>query len=65
METTFSATITGPLCPLGPVNYLQNWLIDSGATSHFAPHPEDLYDMEPCQIEVTMADGSNVITTHS
>eukprot|EP00957_Ditylum_brightwellii_P194207 14790945-Ditylum_brightwellii.AAC.1 len=64
IETVFSATITGPLYSLGPANNLSNWLIDSGATSHFTPHPEDLRDMEPCQIEVTVADGSIVLATH-
>eukprot|EP00957_Ditylum_brightwellii_P125724 9583753-Ditylum_brightwellii.AAC.1 len=61
IETAFFVTITGPLYSLGPANDLRNWLIDSGATSHFTPHPEDLRDMEPCQIEVTMADGSTVL----
>eukprot|EP00957_Ditylum_brightwellii_P120771 9212201-Ditylum_brightwellii.AAC.1 len=54
----FSAAITGPLYSLDPTNNLINWLIDSGGTFHFTPHPEDLRDMEPCQIEVTVADGS-------
>eukprot|EP00957_Ditylum_brightwellii_P196617 14980304-Ditylum_brightwellii.AAC.1 len=58
IETAFSATITGPQYSVGPANDLRNWLIDSGAKSHFTPHPEDLKDMEPCQIEVTVADGS-------
>ena len=54
IEIAFSATITGPLYPLGPVNDLRNWLIDLGATSHFNPHPEDLRELEPCQIDVTV-----------
>eukprot|EP00957_Ditylum_brightwellii_P097043 7389898-Ditylum_brightwellii.AAC.1 len=65
MDTAYSATITGPFCPLGPANDLTSWLIDSGSTSHFIPHPEDLYDMESYQIEVTVADGSTVMTTHT
>eukprot|EP00957_Ditylum_brightwellii_P181429 13820254-Ditylum_brightwellii.AAC.1 len=65
IETAFSATITGPLYPLGPVNDLRNWLIDLGATSHFNPHPEDLRELEPCQIDVTVADGSIVLATHT
>eukprot|EP00957_Ditylum_brightwellii_P085159 6476857-Ditylum_brightwellii.AAC.1 len=47
IETAYSATITGPLYPLGSANDLRNWLIDSEATSHFIPYPEDLQDMEP------------------
>eukprot|EP00957_Ditylum_brightwellii_P143602 10940469-Ditylum_brightwellii.AAC.1 len=58
IETAFSATSTGLLYSLGPANSLRNWLIDSGATSHFTPHPEDLREMEPYQIDVTVADGS-------
>eukprot|EP00957_Ditylum_brightwellii_P188437 14345334-Ditylum_brightwellii.AAC.1 len=65
IETAFSATITGPLYPLGPTNDLRNWLIDAGATSHFTPHSEDLKDMEPCQIDITVADGSTVLATHT
>eukprot|EP00957_Ditylum_brightwellii_P207313 15352429-Ditylum_brightwellii.AAC.1 len=63
IETAFSATIPGPLYSLGPVNDLRNWLIDSGATSHFILHPEDLRDIGPCQIEVTVADGSTILAT--
>eukprot|EP00957_Ditylum_brightwellii_P048506 3680884-Ditylum_brightwellii.AAC.1 len=58
IETAFSATITGPLYPLGPAIDLRNWLIDSGTTSYFTPHAEDLQDMEPYQIDATMANGS-------
>eukprot|EP00957_Ditylum_brightwellii_P149247 11366403-Ditylum_brightwellii.AAC.1 len=64
IETAFSATITRPLYSFGPANNLRNWLIDSGATSHFTPHPKHLRDMEPCQIEVTVADESTVLATH-
>eukprot|EP00957_Ditylum_brightwellii_P017419 1312054-Ditylum_brightwellii.AAC.1 len=55
-ETAFSATITGPLYSLGSAKDLRNWFVDSGATSQFTSHPEDLRDMEPCQIEVMVAD---------
>eukprot|EP00957_Ditylum_brightwellii_P145112 11052590-Ditylum_brightwellii.AAC.1 len=65
METAYSDTITGPLYPLGPANDLTNGLIDSGVTSHFTPHPKDLHDMEPCQIKVTVTDGSTVMATHT
>eukprot|EP00957_Ditylum_brightwellii_P114881 8760813-Ditylum_brightwellii.AAC.1 len=61
----YSATITGPLYPLGLANDLRNWLIDSGATSNVTPHPEDLHDMKLCQIEATVADGLNVMVTHT
>eukprot|EP00957_Ditylum_brightwellii_P180043 13715288-Ditylum_brightwellii.AAC.1 len=64
IEIAFSATITGPLYSLGPANDLRKWLIDSGATFHVTPHPEGLRDMEPCQIEATVADGSNVLAAH-
>eukprot|EP00957_Ditylum_brightwellii_P048580 3686514-Ditylum_brightwellii.AAC.1 len=56
IKTAFSATITEPLYPLGPANDLRNWLIDSGVTLYFTPHPEDLREMESCQIDVTVAD---------
>eukprot|EP00957_Ditylum_brightwellii_P090136 6865200-Ditylum_brightwellii.AAC.1 len=65
IEMAFSATNTGPLYPLDPTNDLRNWLIDSGFASHFTPHPEDLQDMEPCQIDITVADGSTVLATHT
>eukprot|EP00957_Ditylum_brightwellii_P077721 5906015-Ditylum_brightwellii.AAC.1 len=65
IETALSVAITGPLYSLGPANDLRNWLINSGATSHFTPHPEDLRDMEPCQIEATVADGSTVLVMHT
>eukprot|EP00957_Ditylum_brightwellii_P014348 1079947-Ditylum_brightwellii.AAC.1 len=64
IETAFSAIITGPLYSLGPTNDMRNWLIDFGATSYFTPHPDDLRDMNPCPIEVTVADGSTVLATH-
>eukprot|EP00957_Ditylum_brightwellii_P054429 4123765-Ditylum_brightwellii.AAC.1 len=64
IETVFSVTITGPLYSLVPANDLRNWLIKSGATFQFTPHPEDLRDMELCQIEVTVADRSTVLATH-
>eukprot|EP00957_Ditylum_brightwellii_P102236 7793459-Ditylum_brightwellii.AAC.1 len=64
IEAAYSETITGPLYPLGPVNDLRNWIIDSVATSHFTLHPDDLQNMEPCQIYVTVADGSTVLATH-
>eukprot|EP00957_Ditylum_brightwellii_P079143 6019067-Ditylum_brightwellii.AAC.1 len=64
IETAFSATITEPLYSCGPANDLRNWLIGSRATSHFTPHPDDLRDMEPCQIEVTVAEVSAVLATH-
>eukprot|EP00957_Ditylum_brightwellii_P100071 7626302-Ditylum_brightwellii.AAC.1 len=60
IETAFSATSTGLLYSVGPANYLRNWLIDSGAASHFTPHPEDLRKMQPYQIDVTVVDGSTV-----
>eukprot|EP00957_Ditylum_brightwellii_P066540 5051021-Ditylum_brightwellii.AAC.1 len=65
IETAFSTTNTGALYPLDPANDLRNWLIDSGSTSHFTPHPEDLREMEPGQIDVTVADGSTVLATHT
>eukprot|EP00957_Ditylum_brightwellii_P102167 7788230-Ditylum_brightwellii.AAC.1 len=43
MATTYPATITGPLYPLGPANDIRIWFIDSGPTSHFTPHPETIY----------------------
>eukprot|EP00957_Ditylum_brightwellii_P153654 11693356-Ditylum_brightwellii.AAC.1 len=65
IETAFSATITGTLYSLGPATDQRTWLIDSGTTSYFTPHPEDLRDMKPCQIEITVADGSNCLgNTH-
>eukprot|EP00957_Ditylum_brightwellii_P165565 12604058-Ditylum_brightwellii.AAC.1 len=65
IKSVFSATITGPLHPFGPANDQRKWRIDSGVTSHFTPHPEDLRDMEPCKIDVTVADGSIVLATYT
>eukprot|EP00957_Ditylum_brightwellii_P177439 13515537-Ditylum_brightwellii.AAC.1 len=64
-RAAYSATNTGPFFSLSPANDFRNWLIDSGATSHFTPHPLYLHDMEPYQIEVTVADGSTVMETHT
>ena len=63
MEAAMSATTPDQLFSRGPSNDIRNWLIDSGATSHFTPFPEDLIDIESCQIDVTVADGSQVIAT--
>ena len=43
---------------------IKNWLPDSGATTHFTPYLDDLEDVQPCQIEVLVADGSYFTATH-
>ena len=37
-----------------------NWLLDSGASTHMTPHQEDLEKLEKCNIIVTLADGSEI-----
>ena len=43
---------------------LSNWLPDSGATSHYTPLFSDLRDVEPCNVPVSLADGSTKLSTH-
>jgi hypothetical protein len=43
---------------------LDNWLPDSGATSHYTPILSDLCNVEHCNIPVALADGSTKISTH-
>ncbi|KAI2498242.1 hypothetical protein MHU86_16269 [Fragilaria crotonensis] len=42
---------------------LDNWLPDSGATSHYTPVFSDLHDVEPCHVPVSLADGTTKIST--
>ena len=44
--------------------HLQNWLPDSGATSHYTPVFSDLRDVEPCNVPISLADGSTKQSTH-
>ena len=44
----------------GEASDLRNFLLDSGASSHFTPYLEDLEDIEDCEVEVFLADGSAV-----
>ncbi|MGH7954814.1 MAG: hypothetical protein ACREOZ_02515, partial [Gloeomargaritales cyanobacterium] len=39
---------------------LPNWLFDSGATAHMTPHLDDLENITPCDVIITLADGSEV-----
>ena len=43
---------------------LQNWLPDSGATSHYTPVFSDLRDVVPCNVPISLADGSTKQSTH-
>jgi hypothetical protein len=42
----------------------RDFLPDSGATSHFVSNLDDLNDPTPCDMEVTIADGTKVRATH-
>lgn len=44
---------------------LPNWLFDSGATAHMTPHLEDLERITPCDVIITLADGSEVRCKHA
>ncbi|KAI2510994.1 hypothetical protein MHU86_3466 [Fragilaria crotonensis] len=44
--------------------HLENWLPDSGATSHYTPLFSDLHDVEPCSVPISLADGSTKMSTH-
>ncbi|KAI2506226.1 hypothetical protein MHU86_8161 [Fragilaria crotonensis] len=43
---------------------LENWLPDSGATSHYTPVFSDLHDVTPCSVPVSLADGSTKLSTY-
>jgi hypothetical protein len=47
----------------GPGDDLRNWLPDSGATAHFTPVREDLSEIRPCDISITVADGQVIYAT--
>jgi hypothetical protein len=42
---------------------LRNWLPDSGATSHYMPIFSDLCNPQPCNVPVSLADGSTKTST--
>ncbi|MGH3054760.1 MAG: hypothetical protein ACRDL7_07265, partial [Gaiellaceae bacterium] len=44
---------------------LPNWLFNSGATAHMTPHLEDLEKLKPCDVIITLADGSEVRCKHA
>ncbi|MGH7954950.1 MAG: hypothetical protein ACREOZ_03225, partial [Gloeomargaritales cyanobacterium] len=44
---------------------LPHWLFDSGATAHMTPHLEDLENVQPCDVIITLADGSEVRCKHA
>lgn len=54
--------------PLRPtyvtITGFRDFLPDSGATSHFTGHYEDIQNPQSCDIEVTIADGNVVRATH-
>jgi hypothetical protein len=50
--------------PCIPISGFQDFLPDSGATNHFINCLTDLKDPEPCDLEVTITDGSKVCATH-
>jgi hypothetical protein len=47
-----------------PISGFRDFLPDSGATSHFVNALSDLMEPAPCNLEVTIADGSKVRATH-
>jgi len=49
--------------PPRPATDFRMWLPDSGASSHFTNDAADLFDIEPCSIKVTVADGTTVLST--
>jgi hypothetical protein len=51
-----------PYQRFGPPN-LDNWLPDSGATCHYTPVFTDLKDIKPCNVPVSLADGSTKVST--
>jgi len=50
--------------PCVPIYGFRDFLPDSGATSHFVNCLTDLKEPTPCDLEVTIADGSKVRATH-
>ena len=44
--------------------HLENWLPDSGATSHYTPIFSDLRDVQSCSVPVSLADGSTKLSTY-
>ncbi|MGH3053533.1 MAG: hypothetical protein ACRDL7_00970, partial [Gaiellaceae bacterium] len=53
-------------CPqFRPSKDLPNWLFDSGATAHMTPHLDDLENITPCDVIITLADGSEVRCHHA
>jgi hypothetical protein len=50
--------------PFVRITAFKDFLPDSGATSHFTGHLADLDDPQPCNVEVTVADGNKVRATH-
>jgi hypothetical protein len=46
------------------ITAFKDFLPDSGASSHFTGHFEDLNNPQPCDVEVTVADGNKVRATH-
>ena len=42
---------------------IRNWGVDSGATSHFTFNMDDLNEVEDCNIDIQLADGSMVTGT--
>ena len=44
--------------------HLENWLPDSGATSHYTPIFSDLQDVQSCSVPVSLADGSTKLSTY-
>ncbi|KAI2491795.1 hypothetical protein MHU86_22763 [Fragilaria crotonensis] len=66
---TSGATAYFPDDPQSPYQrfgppHLENWLPDSGATSHYTPLFSDLHDVEPCSVPISLADGSTKMSTH-
>jgi hypothetical protein len=50
--------------PFVKITGFQDFLPDSGATSHFVSSLDDLENPQPCDMKVTIADGSKVQATH-
>ena len=55
-----TSQITHESLDTGDPSDIRNWGVDSGATRHFTHTKSDLINATPCDIAVTIADGSVV-----
>ena len=43
---------------------IRNYLLDSGASSHFTPFKSDLYNVTPASAQIMLADSSVIRASH-